>query len=148
MACNDAVIAAQNAVVAAESLGIGSCYIGDIMELGETHAELLQLPRYTFPAAMLCLGRPKVRPHRTERYEDHVVHKNAYRRLTAAELRGGLARARRAARRARAAAGRHRLRPGRLRAQVHGGLRRRDEPLGGVVARALDSGGGGAADAE
>ena len=60
MACNDAVIAAQNAVVAAESLGIGSCYIGDIMELGEEHAELLQLPRYTFPAAMLCFGRPKV----------------------------------------------------------------------------------------
>ena len=69
MACNDALIAAQNAVVAAESLGIGSCYIGDIMELGETHAELLQLPRYTFPAAMLCFGRPKVtpRPHRAVR---------------------------------------------------------------------------------
>jgi FMN reductase (NADPH)/FMN reductase [NAD(P)H] len=86
MACNDALIAAQNTVVAAESLGIGSCYIGDIMELGEVHAELLQLPRYTFPAAMLCLGRPKVSPHRTERYEKHVVHKNVYRRLTAAEL--------------------------------------------------------------
>ena len=86
MACNDALIAAQNAVVAAESLGIGSCYIGDIMELGETHAELLRLPRYTFPAAMLCLGRPKVGRHRTERYERHVVHKNEYRRLTAAEL--------------------------------------------------------------
>ena len=28
----DALIAAQNAVVAAESLGIGSCYIGDITE--------------------------------------------------------------------------------------------------------------------
>lgn len=86
MACNDAVIAAQNAVVAAESLGIGSCYIGDIMELGETHAELLQLPRWTFPAAMLCFGRPKVRPHRTERYERHVVHKDVYRRLEPAEL--------------------------------------------------------------
>ena len=87
MACGDALIAAQNAVIAAESLGIGSCYIGDIMELGETHAELLRLPRYTFPAAMLCLGRPKVLTHRTERYEDHVVHRNAYRRLTASELR-------------------------------------------------------------
>jgi len=87
MACNDALIAAQNAVVAAESLGIGSCYIGDIMELGETHAELLRLPLYTFPAALLCLGRPKGRPRRTERYEDHVVHKNAYHRLSPSELR-------------------------------------------------------------
>ena len=31
LAITDTVIAAQNAVVAAESLGIGSCYIGDIM---------------------------------------------------------------------------------------------------------------------
>jgi len=86
MACNDALIAAQNAVVAAESLGIGSCYIGDIMELGETHAELLRLPRWTFPAAMLCFGRPKTRPHRTEHYERHMLHKDGYRRLTADEL--------------------------------------------------------------
>ena len=32
LAMSDAIIAAQNAVVAAESMGIGSCYIGDIME--------------------------------------------------------------------------------------------------------------------
>ena len=87
MACTDATIAAQNAVVAAESLGIGSCYIGDIMELGETHAEILELPRYTFPIAMLCLGRPGVAPRITERYEKHVVHTNTYRRLSEAELR-------------------------------------------------------------
>jgi FMN reductase (NADPH)/FMN reductase [NAD(P)H] len=86
MACNDALIAAQNAVVAAESLGIGSCYIGDIMELGEEHAELLHLPRWTFPAAMLCFGRPKTHPHRTKRYERHLVHKNVYRRLAPTEL--------------------------------------------------------------
>jgi FMN reductase (NADPH)/FMN reductase [NAD(P)H] len=86
LAVDDALIAAQNAVVAAESLGIGSCYIGDVMERGEEHAELLRLPRWTFPAALLCFGRPKVRPHRSERYERHVVHTNAYRRLTSAEL--------------------------------------------------------------
>ncbi|GAG89359.1 unnamed protein product, partial [marine sediment metagenome] len=31
LACCDALIAAQNSVIAAEALGIGSCYIGDIM---------------------------------------------------------------------------------------------------------------------
>jgi FMN reductase (NADPH)/FMN reductase [NAD(P)H] len=86
LAVNDALIAAQNAVVAAESLGIGSCYIGDIMELGEEHAELLRLPRWTFPAALLCFGRPKTRPHRTERYERRVVQKDVYGRLTPGEL--------------------------------------------------------------
>jgi nitroreductase len=43
LACCDALIAAQNAVIAAESLGIGSCYIGDIMEQYETHQEMLDL---------------------------------------------------------------------------------------------------------
>jgi nitroreductase len=58
LACADAIIAAQNAVVAAESMGIGSCYIGDIMENYEIHRELLGLEPYTFPAAMLCFGYP------------------------------------------------------------------------------------------
>jgi FMN reductase (NADPH)/FMN reductase [NAD(P)H] len=86
LAVNDALIAAQNAVIAAESLGVGSCYIGDIMELGEEHADLLYLPRWTFPAALVCFGRPRVRPHRTERYERYVVHRDVYRRLTPGEL--------------------------------------------------------------
>jgi nitroreductase len=86
MACSDALIAAQNAVIAAESLGIGSCYIGDILEFGEEVAGLLDLPRYTLPVAMLCLGRPKTRPHLTERYEKHVVHRDRYHRLSEAEL--------------------------------------------------------------
>ena len=144
MACNDALIAAQNAVVAAESLGIGSCYIGDIMELGEEHAELLHLPRWTFPAAMLCFGRPKARPHRTEHYERHMVHKDAYRRLTPEELARDLRRPRRAARRARGARRRARLRAGRLRAQVHRRLLGRDEPLRGLVAGALATASAGA----
>lgn len=54
----DALIAAQNAVVAAQSLGIGSCYIGDITENYEYHRELLNLPKYVVPAAMLCFGYP------------------------------------------------------------------------------------------
>ena len=36
LAVDDALIAAQNAVTAAWSLGIGSCYIGDIMEQCKT----------------------------------------------------------------------------------------------------------------
>lgn len=91
LACCDALIAAQNAVIAAESLGIGSCCIGDIMEQAEAHAELLDLPRWTFPVAMLCFGRPKTRARRTERYEQHVVHRDRYRRLSDGGLRGACA---------------------------------------------------------
>jgi len=58
LACCDALIAAQTSVIAAESLGIGSCYIGDIMENYETHKALLNLPQYVFPITMVCYGYP------------------------------------------------------------------------------------------
>lgn len=58
LAVTDTAIAAQNAVVAAESFGIGSCYIGDIMENCEEQRKLLQLPEYVFPAVMIVFGWP------------------------------------------------------------------------------------------
>lgn len=78
----DAIIAAQNAVVAAQSLGLGSCYIGDITENYEYHKELLALPDYVVPAAMLCIGYPtrhqldREKPVRFD-YRD-LVHENGY----------------------------------------------------------------------
>lgn len=90
LAVNDALIAAQNAVVAAESLGIGSCYIGDIMENIETQRDLLQLPDYVFPAAMLVFGYPTEQQRRREKPARadmrHIVHENTYRHMDAAEL--------------------------------------------------------------
>ncbi|MBY8987235.1 MAG: nitroreductase family protein [Candidatus Lokiarchaeota archaeon] len=59
LACCDALIAAQNSVIAAEALGIGSCYIGDIMENYEIHREMFNLPRWVFPITLLCYGHPK-----------------------------------------------------------------------------------------
>ncbi|MEE1315497.1 MAG: nitroreductase family protein [Faecalimonas sp.] len=90
LAVSDATIAAQNAVVAAQSLGIGSCYIGDIMENCEVHRELLQLPEYVFPAAMLVFGYPteqqleRTKPERAEL--QYIVHENAYQKMDAATL--------------------------------------------------------------
>jgi len=90
LAVSDTNIAAQNAVVAAESMGIGSCYIGDVMENAEVHQKMLGLPQYVFPAAMLVFGYPtqqqkeRTKPQRVEM--KHVVHENAYREMDAAEL--------------------------------------------------------------
>lgn len=91
LAVSDASIAAQNAVTAAQSLGIGSCYIGDIMENCEIHRELLHLPPYVFPAAMLVFGYPTPQQiHRPKpvrcRLED-IVHENGYARKDGAQLR-------------------------------------------------------------
>jgi FMN reductase (NADPH)/FMN reductase [NAD(P)H] len=85
LACSDALIAAQNAVIAAESFGIGSCYIGDIMEQYETHRELFSLPQYTFPICMVCFGYPtqqqKDRKLTTRFDSKFIVFENQYRRL-------------------------------------------------------------------
>jgi nitroreductase len=59
LAMSDALIAAQTAVVAAESLGIGSCYIGDILENHEKITELFNLPKYTAVATLVIFGYPK-----------------------------------------------------------------------------------------
>lgn len=53
LATNDTVIAAHAACVAAESLGIGSCYIGDIIEQWEQHKEMFHLPQFVAPVSML-----------------------------------------------------------------------------------------------
>lgn len=58
LALEDAMIAAQNAVVGAWSLGIGSCYIGDILENFEIHQELFDLPKYAVPATLVVFGKP------------------------------------------------------------------------------------------
>jgi nitroreductase len=59
LASCDALIAAENAVIGAEALGIGSCYIGDIMENIEIHREMFNLPKWVFPITLLCFGHPK-----------------------------------------------------------------------------------------
>ncbi len=85
LACCDALIAAQTAVIAAESLGIGSCYIGDIMEQYETHKDLFNLPQYVFPISLLCFGYPteqqknRAQPERFD--QKFIVFENQYHRL-------------------------------------------------------------------
>jgi nitroreductase len=90
LACCDALIAAQTAVIAAEALGIGSCYIGDVMENYEAHRQLFQLPQYVFPICMLCFGYPTEQQQRrplTSRFDkEHIVFQDRYRRLGADEF--------------------------------------------------------------
>ena len=82
LALEDTAIAAQNAVVAAHSLGLGSCYIGDILERREEQARILGCPRHVVPAVMLVIGHPtegqlrRVKPVRLP-LED-VVFENRY----------------------------------------------------------------------
>lgn len=59
LALQDTIIAGQNCVVAAEALGLASCYIGDVIENYEELQKLLNLPPHAVPACMLIMGYPK-----------------------------------------------------------------------------------------
>lgn len=82
LACADAIIAAQNCVVAAESLGIGSCYIGDITENFERHKELLGLPSHVAPVCMLVFGYPTKQQEERQKpprfASEDIVFENTY----------------------------------------------------------------------
>ena len=91
LACCDALIAAQTAVIAAESVGIGSCYIGDIMENYEFHRDLFKLPKYTFPITLVCFGYSKekaIQRKLTTRLPKEYIHfKNEYKQFTSEDFR-------------------------------------------------------------
>lgn len=54
----DTALAAQNALVAAESLGLGACYVGGIRTNIDLVCDLLELPDYCFPLFGMTLGWP------------------------------------------------------------------------------------------
>ena len=91
LACEDAVIAAQNSVTAAESLGIGSCYIGDVIENAEEMKELLSIPEYVYPACMLVFGYPTDQQKERKKPErfalSDIVCENDYQDKSGQEIR-------------------------------------------------------------
>ena len=58
----DAALAMQNAALAAESLGLGICYIGAIRNNPRQVIELLGLPRLVFPVSGMTVGWPAAEP--------------------------------------------------------------------------------------
>jgi len=54
----DAAYAAENMVVAAESLGMGSCYLGVIPERVKPIVKQFKLPKRVFPLVELVMGYP------------------------------------------------------------------------------------------
>jgi nitroreductase len=77
----DCLIALQNMVVAAESMGMGTCYIGSIQEMDVY--SILKVPKYCFPAGLVCMGYPDQNKQLSMRLPlEAVVHKNEYRLTT------------------------------------------------------------------
>jgi nitroreductase len=81
MASIDTALAAQNAVVAAEALGLGVVYIGALRNDPERVAQILGLPPRSFAVFGLCLGWPHpdaegdVKPRLPQQV---VLHRDTY----------------------------------------------------------------------
>ncbi len=74
----DALIALQNMVVAAESMGLGTCYFASALFM-DIH-QLLGAPRHVVPAGMVCMGYPDETPDLSMRLPiEAVVHRDRYR---------------------------------------------------------------------
>ncbi|MBB3139393.1 oxygen-insensitive NADPH nitroreductase [Halomonas organivorans] len=58
----DTALMAQNVAVAAESEGLGICYIGGIRNNPQAISDLLHLPEHVFPVFGMCLGYPAQTP--------------------------------------------------------------------------------------
>ncbi|CAM3963205.1 oxygen-insensitive NADPH nitroreductase [Alkalicoccus chagannorensis] len=55
----DATLAAQNCALAAESMGLGICYIGGIRNNIQAVSDVLGLPDHVMPVFGLCVGYPE-----------------------------------------------------------------------------------------
>jgi nitroreductase len=75
----DAMLAAQNAAIAAESLGLGICYLGTATWMASRMIEILGLPKLVVPVTAIVIGYPDENPPLTDRLPvEGVVHLEKY----------------------------------------------------------------------
>lgn len=83
----DAMIAAQNAAIAAESLGLGICYLGTATWMASRIIEILELPGLVVPVTALVVGYPDETPPLTDRLPvEGIVHYEKYHDYPAADI--------------------------------------------------------------
>ncbi len=83
----DTMITAQSICTAADAMGLGSVYIGTVMEFFPTMKQMLKLPKGVMPVVLLCLGYPKSKLVSRNKFGiDIVVHNEKYNNLSDEKL--------------------------------------------------------------
>jgi nitroreductase len=79
----DAALMAENMVIAARSLGLGSCFLGSAMFQADKIAEEYHLPKRVFPLVQLVMGYPDEDPPPRPRYPlEFTLFEGKYPQLT------------------------------------------------------------------
>lgn len=83
----DAVIFAQTFAVAAETAGLGICYLGTTTYNAQEIIDVLNLPQLVVPVTTITLGYPEVIPPVTDRLPlESVVHYEKYEDFTSDKI--------------------------------------------------------------
>ncbi|MCK5846964.1 MAG: nitroreductase family protein [Bacteroidales bacterium] len=83
----DALIAAQNATLAAEAQGLGVCYLGTTTYQAEKLIDIFNLPEGVVPVTTLVIGYAKDIPALVDRLPaDAVVHYEEYKNYSADDI--------------------------------------------------------------
>jgi len=83
----DALIVAQNVTVAAESEGLGVCYLGTTTYLCGKIIDILKLPKGVVPVTTLTIGWPDEDPQRIDRLPlDSIIHRESYHDYTSEQI--------------------------------------------------------------
>jgi len=83
----DALLVAQNICIAAESKGLGICYLGTTTYMADKIIDLMDLPKGVVPVTTITLGYPDETPEQVDRLPlDAVVHYETYKDYTAEDI--------------------------------------------------------------
>ena len=83
----DTILCARSICIAADAMGLGSVYIGAVIEFLSDVRDMFQLPQGVLPVVLLCLGYPKTRPQPQKKLGvDVIVHSERYREMEDQEI--------------------------------------------------------------
>jgi len=83
----DAIIVAQTVSIAAESKGLGICYLGTAIYMAEKIIDVLNLPAGVVPVTTLTIGWPAEDPEQVDRLPlDGVIHRETYADYTGEDI--------------------------------------------------------------
>ncbi len=75
----DALIAAQNVAIAAESYGLGICYLGTTIYMADKIIDFLECPEGVVPITTIVIGYPDEKPELADRLPlNGIVHNEKY----------------------------------------------------------------------
>ena len=87
LAFQDTIVAAQSICTAADSVGLGSVYVGMVIECFSELSEMLSLPDGVLPVVLLSVGYPAKKADPARKLGvDVVVHNETYREIDDEEL--------------------------------------------------------------